>query len=103
MSFHEVRFPDDIAYGATGGPEFATSIVATASSYEQLNINWSSARGGLDVASGLKKQTQLDTLIAFFRARKGRAHGFRFTKTGRITRQRVRPSARATVRIKSSS
>jgi uncharacterized protein (TIGR02217 family) len=30
------------------------------------------------VASGLKKQTQLDTLIAFFRARKGRAHGFRF-------------------------
>lgn len=78
MAFHEVRFPDDIAYGATGGPEFATSVVATASGYEQRNINWSAARGRWDVASGLKKQTQLDTLIAFFRARKGRAHGFRF-------------------------
>ena len=78
MSFHEVRFPDDIAYGATGGPEFATNVVATASGYEQRNINWSAARGRWDVASGLKKQTQLDTLIAFFRARKGRAYGFRF-------------------------
>ncbi|MGE0252402.1 MAG: DUF2460 domain-containing protein [Dongiaceae bacterium] len=78
MAFHEVQFPNDIAYGATGGPEFATSVVATASGFEQRNINWSSARGRWDVASGLKKQTQLDTLVAFFRARKGRAHGFRF-------------------------
>ena len=30
-SFHEVRFPDNIAYGATGGPEFATTVVATRS------------------------------------------------------------------------
>jgi uncharacterized protein (TIGR02217 family) len=78
MAFHEVQFPNDIAYGATGGPEFATSVVATASGFEQRNINWSAARGRWDVASGLKKQTQLDTLVAFFRARKGRAHGFRF-------------------------
>lgn len=78
MSFHEVRFPDDIAYGATGGPEFATSVVVTASGFEQRNINWSAARGRWDVASGLKNQSQLDTLIAFFRARKGRAYGFRF-------------------------
>ena len=28
-SFHEVRFPDNIAYGATGGPELATTVVAT--------------------------------------------------------------------------
>jgi uncharacterized protein (TIGR02217 family) len=27
-SFHEVRFPDNIAYGATGGPEFATTVAA---------------------------------------------------------------------------
>ncbi len=30
------------------------------------------------MASGLKNQTQLNELIAFFRARKGRAYGFRF-------------------------
>lgn len=55
MAFHEIQSPNDIAYGATGGPEFATSVVATASGYEQRNINWSAARGRWDVASGLKE------------------------------------------------
>ena len=78
MAFHEIRFPDDIAYGATGGPAYSTSVVATASGYEQRNMNWSAARGAWDVSSGLKKPSQLDLLIAFFRARKGKAYGFRF-------------------------
>ena len=77
-SFHEVRFPDNIAYGATGGPEFATTVVATGSGHEKRNVNWSEARGRWDVASGLKKQAQIDELIAFFRARRGKAYGFRF-------------------------
>nr|CAX84099.1 uncharacterized protein [uncultured bacterium] len=77
-SFHEVRFPDDIAYGASGGPEYATDVVATASGFEQRNVRWTQARGKWDVASGIKKRAQMDTLIAFFRARKGRAYGFRF-------------------------
>jgi hypothetical protein len=51
--FHEVRFPDKIAYGATGGPEFATTVVATTSGHEKRNVNWSEARGRWDVASGL--------------------------------------------------
>jgi uncharacterized protein (TIGR02217 family) len=70
--FHEVRFPDNIAYGATGGPEFATTVVATGSGYEKRNVNWSEARGRWDLASGLKKQAQIDELIAFFRARRGK-------------------------------
>ena len=77
-SFHEVRFPDNIAYGATGGPEFATTVVATGSGHEKRNVNWAVARGRWDVASGLKKQAQIDELIAFFRARRGKACGFRF-------------------------
>ena len=76
--FHEVRFPDNIAYGATGGPEFATTVVVTGAGHEQRNVDWAEARGRWDVGSGLKNQQQLDELIAFFRARKGRAHGFRF-------------------------
>ena len=43
-SFHEVRFPDNIAYGATGGPEFATTVVATGAGHEKRNVNWSEAR-----------------------------------------------------------
>ena len=39
--FHEIRFPDNIAYGATGGPEFATTVVVTGAGHEcqsALNI-----------------------------------------------------------------
>jgi uncharacterized protein (TIGR02217 family) len=78
MAFVETQFPVDIAYGSGGGPEYSTDIVITQSGYEQRNSNWSEARARYNVAHGVKTQTQLDTLIAFFRARKGRAHGFRF-------------------------
>ncbi len=78
MTFHEIQFPPDIAYGAQGGPEYLTTVVSMASGHEQRNANWSAARGKWNVASGLKHQTQLNTLVAFFRARKGRAYGFRF-------------------------
>ena len=78
MAFIEARFPTDIAYGSAGGPEYSTDIVITHGGYEQRNINWSQARARYNVAHGVKTQAQLDTLIAFFRARKGRADGFRF-------------------------
>ncbi len=78
MTFHEIQFPTDIAYGAQGGPQYSTTVVATASGYEQRNSVWAASRMSWNVATGLKNQTQLDTLIAFFRARKGRAYGFRF-------------------------
>jgi len=78
MAFIEVRFPTAIAYGSAGGPEYSTDIVITQSGYEQRNANWSQARARYNVAHGVKTQAQLDTLIAFFRARKGRADGFRF-------------------------
>lgn len=78
MAFDEVRFPEDIAYGSSGGPEYFTDIVTTASGYEQRNSNWSQARARYNVAHGIKTQSQLAALLAFFRARKGRARGFRF-------------------------
>lgn len=78
MAFVEVAFPSDIAYGSSGGPEYSTDIVITHGGYEQRNINWAQARAKYNVAHGVKTQAQLDALIAFFRARKGRADGFRF-------------------------
>ncbi|NDE19352.1 MAG: TIGR02217 family protein [Alphaproteobacteria bacterium] len=77
-AFHEVRFPDDIAYGSLGGPEYSTDVIITAGGFEQRNINWQDARSVYNVAHGVKTQSQLDALLAFFRARKGRAYGFRF-------------------------
>lgn len=76
--FHEVRFPDAIARGATGGPGYDTTILATVAGFERRNANWSQARGRWDVGSGLKRREDFSALIAFFRARQGRAYGFRF-------------------------
>jgi uncharacterized membrane protein YbhN (UPF0104 family) len=53
-------------------------VVATGSGHEKRNVHWAEARGRWDVASGLKKQAQIDELIAFFRSRRGKAYGFRF-------------------------
>lgn len=78
MAFHEVQFPADISFGAVGGPQFKTSIVTLDSGHERRNIDWSIARGEWDVQHGLQDQAAVDALIAFYRAREGMAHGFRF-------------------------
>jgi uncharacterized protein (TIGR02217 family) len=78
MTFHEIQFPNDIAYGSSGGPEYLTDVIVLYSGHEQRNLNWEAARARYNVAHGVKTQAQLATLIAFFRARKGKAYGFRF-------------------------
>ena len=77
-AFHEVQFPTRIAYGASGGAEFNTSIVTTVAGFEQRNINWHKARGKWDISTGIKNKADIDMVIAFFRARFGKAYGFRF-------------------------
>lgn len=78
MSFVEVQFPTDISYGANGGPIFMTDVVSTVSGHEQRNSKWSQSRAKYNVASGIKTEAQWQALIAFFRARRGMAIGFRF-------------------------
>ncbi len=77
-SFDEVRFPTDVDFGFTGGPEYSTDIVELFSGYEQRNANWSSPRMRFVATCSIKTQAQINTIIAFFRARKGRTTGFRF-------------------------
>jgi uncharacterized protein (TIGR02217 family) len=76
--FSELRFPSDIAFGASGGPEFATQIVTSVSGHEQRNSQWQHARIRFNAAYGIKSHAQLDHLLAFFRAHRGKAIGFRF-------------------------
>jgi uncharacterized protein (TIGR02217 family) len=79
MAFIETpRFPDDISYGVVGGPEFNTDVVILKSGHEQRNENWEAARAMFDVSHGVRSQGQMETLVAFFRSVRGRAHGFRF-------------------------
>jgi uncharacterized protein (TIGR02217 family) len=77
-SFHEVRFPLDIALGARGGPERRTEIVATATGREERNARWAHSRRKYDAGYGVKSLARLAEVIAFFEERRGRLHGFRF-------------------------
>ncbi len=78
ISFHEIQFPADIAYGATGGPEFFTDIITSSSGFEQRNVNWLKARNRYNLAPAIKTKEQLEYLLKFFYLSMGRAVGFRF-------------------------
>ncbi|MBL4801347.1 MAG: DUF2460 domain-containing protein, partial [Emcibacter sp.] len=76
--FHEVRLAQDISYGASGGPQFMTNVVEMASGHEQRNREWAEARNIYDIGLGLRSEDDLSELLSFFRARAGRAYGFRY-------------------------
>ena len=78
IPFAEVQFPSEISYGSKGGPVFSTEIITSFSGHEQRCINWAYARSRYDIGSGIKTEEQWHQLIAFFRARRGRAIGFRY-------------------------
>ena len=80
MSFIESpRFPDKLAYGATGGPQFRTQIVELASGFEQRNADWSIERRRYDVVHTAKSRDDFDELLAYcLTIARGRLNGFRF-------------------------
>lgn len=78
MAFHEVRFPDNISRGARGGPERRTQIVELASGDEERNASWANSRRRYDVAYGIRRTDDLASVVAFFEARNGSLHGFRY-------------------------
>ena len=75
--FDDVLFPIAIGRSATVTPEFSTNVTITASGYERRNSLWSDARLRFDVGPGVRSELELGELIAFFRARRGQARGFR--------------------------
>jgi uncharacterized protein (TIGR02217 family) len=77
-AFDDVLFPLALGRAAQVSPGFSTAIVTTASGREQRNAAWASGRMRYDVGTGVRSETDLQTLIDFFRARRGAAKGFRF-------------------------
>ncbi|MBA3729950.1 MAG: DUF2460 domain-containing protein, partial [Sphingomonas sp.] len=53
-------------------------VVTSVSGHEYRNANWSEARLRFDAGPGIRGESELVELIDFFRARRGRAVGFRF-------------------------
>ncbi|MAL80216.1 MAG: glycoside hydrolase family 24 [Sneathiella sp.] len=82
MSFHEVRFPTRISYGAVGGPRFSTTVQVLNSGYEQRNINWAEARREYSFDISPSRGAEWTAVLDFFHARRGRAYGFRLKDFG---------------------
>lgn len=76
--FHEVRFPLEIARGASGGPERLTQIVTLASGREVRNSRWAHSRRRYDAGFGVRTLDALAQIVAFFEERRGRLYGFRW-------------------------
>lgn len=77
QSFDDELFPIAIGRDASVSPEFSTNVTVTASGFERRNSLWSDARLRFDVGPGVRSEAELGRLIAFFRARRGPARGFR--------------------------
>ncbi|MBN8483918.1 MAG: DUF2460 domain-containing protein [Sphingomonadales bacterium] len=77
LPFDDVPYPLALGRDATVMPEFSTSVAVTASGFERRNSLWSDARLRFDVGPGIRSEAELGTLLAFFRARRGAARGFR--------------------------
>ena len=77
LPFDDVHYPLALGRDATVIPEFSTSVSVTSSGFERRNSLWSDARLRFDVGPGIRSETELGVLLAFFRARRGAARGFR--------------------------
>jgi uncharacterized protein (TIGR02217 family) len=78
MSFHEVRFPPRLSLGSLGGPERLTEVVTLANGFEERNTPWEHSRRRYDAGVGMQSMDDIAELIAFFEARRGRMHAFRW-------------------------
>lgn len=78
MAFHDVNFPLRLAFGANGGPVRAVDIVELANGREVRNTTQSRSRRRYNAVTGVKSVDDARTLSAFFEARSGRLHSFRF-------------------------
>jgi uncharacterized protein (TIGR02217 family) len=78
MAFHDIRFPATISFGSQGGPERLTEIVTLANGFEERNTPWEHSRRRYDAGFGLRSLDDVDALLAFFEARRGQLHAFRW-------------------------
>ena len=78
MAFHDVRFPANLSFGSTGGPERRTEVVQLTNGFEERNTPWAQSRRRYDAGLSLRSLDDIAVLIAFFEARRGQMYGFRW-------------------------
>lgn len=82
MAFHEMQFPAALSFGSVGGPERRTDIVTLSNGYEERNTPWAHSRRRYDAGVGLRSLNDVAQIVAFFEAREGQLHSFRWKDWG---------------------
>ncbi|PXA87948.1 TIGR02217 family protein, partial [Caulobacter sp. D5] len=77
-AFHETRLPLRLAFGGTSGIERRTEVVGLASGFERRSSPWAQGRRRYLIGTASRSLDEAAELVAFFEARRGRLHGFRF-------------------------
>lgn len=77
-AFHEVRLPARLAFGCTGGVERRTQVTTLGSGFERRSTPWAQGRRRYLIGTAARPLDDAAELVAFFEARRGRLHGFRF-------------------------
>ena len=78
MTVIETQFPVTVSFGASGGPEYSSSVISMRSGQEKRNTNWTYPRHKYDASTGVQTIANLEDVIAFFHVVQGRAHSFRW-------------------------
>jgi uncharacterized protein (TIGR02217 family) len=78
MAFHEVRFPDNISYGVTGGPNWLTLVSNMLNGKDQRIQKWEDARHTYDLSHHARSLDITADLKKFFLGVRGQLDGFRF-------------------------
>lgn len=78
-AFDDVLFPLALGREASVTPRFSTQVIESQAGHEQRSSDWADARMRYDAGPGIRSEKDLAELIAFFRARRGAAKGFRFS------------------------
>ena len=78
MTFHNVRFPLDLSFGASGGPTRSVDITELANGQEHRNTAQSRSRRRYNAVTGVKSVEDAQLLADFFEARSGSLYGFLF-------------------------
>lgn len=76
--FLEIRLPEDIERGASGGPMFNTTVNEQQSGIEQRNQNWVQPLRKWSFSFGMDYREKYTEILNFFTTVRGRAYGFRF-------------------------
>ena len=78
MAFHDVSFPANLSFGSIGGPQRRTEIVTLANGHEERNTPWADSLRRYDAGLGMRSLDDVAVLTAFFEARAGQLHAFRW-------------------------